>query len=258
MTTSTLSEELSKYEGKKLTDAQLEQYRRNHYDGICQYECPECRGIGYVSIPTDKGSRVELCSKVDKWSLPGTESRYGITKGEFKNLDWKDIIDINGAKEAAVRTFKVMTRGFGWVYLHGTYGIGKTHIMKVATAVALRNGYEACYVRMAEILDHLRDGFNTKTGISETERLLWWSKLPILCIDEFDRIRESEYSDERRFVLMDRRYESAIREETITIIASNDPPEKQSGYLKDRIVDGRFEVIKIDGQSLRPGMRLKK
>ena len=77
---------------------------------------------------------------------------------------------------------------------------------------------------MAEILDHLREAFQSNSKVSESSRLAWWAQLPVLAIDEFDRVRDTGYGQERRFVLMDRRYEGALRQENVTIMASNSDP----------------------------------
>ena len=119
----------------------------------------------------------------------------------------------------------------------------------------MRLGLGSAYVRMAEILDHLREAFADGVRETDVERLRWWSELDFLAIDEFDKVRATGYGDERRFVLMDKRYEQAVREKSITIIASNDRPEDLPGYLFDRVRDGRFHVVKLSGPSMRPGMR---
>jgi DNA replication protein DnaC len=110
----------------------------------------------------------------------------------------------------------------------------------------------ASYTRMAEIIDHLRGSFDAKNPSEEsTARLDMWSELPFLAIDEFDRVRSTEYATERRFVLMDRRYEQACRQRSITLMASNCTPDDLEGYLADRIYDGRFKVVHL--QDSQPG-----
>lgn len=218
--------------------------------GMCSADCPHCQGLGYVR---DGSGGVVMCPNVDRWQLPSA-ARIGISRQEADTLDWSQVLERGGIKRAVDALQRVLSWGFGWVYLHGDYGVGKTLLLKVAVAEALRSHKEAAYVRMPEIIDHLRETFNEKTGESESARLDWWTDLPVLCIDEMDKLRETPYGDERRFVLMDRRYEQALRMESITIMASNKPPDDLPGYLADRVRDGRFFVIKITAKSLRPGL----
>jgi DNA replication protein DnaC len=185
-------------------------------------------------------------------NLPALSHLYGLSKSE-RNLDWNNLLPLEGSNarvaEKVVR--KVLDRGYGWVYLWGEYGTAKSLILQIATSVSLQTGKEASYVRMAEILDHIRAGFNEGNA---SKRLDWWEAVPVLCVDEFERVHETDWAGEKRFVLMDNRYVSACRRESVTIIAGNADPSKLDGYLWDRINDGRFEIVKMTGESARPGM----
>ena len=242
----------ARYTPEQLAEAQRKMQEKLARElGICEPYCPECGGIGYVR--TGDGG-MTMCSRVDRWKLPGSE-RIGISREEAETLDWQVMKLINPSIQEAIDAIqRILAWGFGWVYLHGPWGTGKTEILKIATAVALRQRKDAAYTRMSEILDHLRESFDEKSGESESARLDWWSQLPVLCIDEFDKLRQTPYGEERRFVLLDRRYEQAIRRETATIIASNEPPDRLPGYLADRVGDGRFFTVRIIGDSFRPGM----
>ena len=105
---------------------------------------------------------------------------------------------------------------------------------------------------MPEILDDLRRAFDAKDPGAESEkRLEFWASVPVLAIDEFDRVRLTEWGEEKQFVLMDRRYEDAGRGQTITLMTSNTNPDLLDGYLFDRIRDRRFEIIRLTGDSAR-------
>ncbi len=233
---------------------------RSTDDSLCSSNCEICGGSGYyrlhVDIQDDRFGKVLICKNVDRSNMPGFE-QVGLEKDEIKSLSWDTLIDEPGVEKSIQAVRETIKRGHGWVFLYGGFGVGKTFILKIAIAEMIRSGSEASYVRMAEILDHLRDSFDDGVQERETKRLKFWSKLPILAIDEFDRIRNTEYGSERRFVLMDRRYEDAIRGSTITILASNSDPSKLPGYLYDRIRDGRFRIIHLSGESFRPGISMK-
>jgi len=173
------------------------------------------------------------------------------------NLSWADVLPIPGgnAAEAAAAVRGVLERGYGWVYLWGGWGVSKTLILQVAVATALRDGYDAAYIRMEEALDYLRGGYSE--GDYE-QRLDWLCRVPLLCIDEVEKINEKDgergWSNTKRFGLMDKRYMTATHGEGVTIMAGNADPSKFGGELWDRIQDGRFLVIKMVGESIRPGM----
>ncbi len=169
-------------------------------------------------------------------------ARAGTAPG--RTLDW----------QAARAVIDTLSRGSGWVYLWGPPGLGKTLVLKIAVAEMLRRHKAAAYTRMAELIDHLRSAFDARDPSEEAQRRLdWWAGLPLLAIDEFDRVRNTEYSNERRFLLLDRRYEQALNGKSITIMAANADPATLEPYLYDRIRDGRFTVVKLEGDSARPG-----
>jgi hypothetical protein len=229
---------------------------------ICRPDCPICSGWGFYRLDLDdihdpRFGKLVKCPNLDPFKTPYAD-RLGITGDEARDLAWDSLLrfgDVIGLKAAREAVQETMQRGYGWVFLHGTFGIGKSLLLKIVVAEAMRAGNEAAYVRMAEILDHLRASFDDGSTESESKRMDWWTDLPVLAIDEFDKVRATAYGKERSFVLMDRRYEQAVRQKSVTIIASNDPPQLFDGYLYDRIRDGRFAVREITGESRRPGMR---
>lgn len=251
----------------KIPDRMPEHWKnRNHINGHaqlfhCDPDCPICSGSDYYrkDVPKDHPDfgKLFLCPQINRFKLPFA-ARFGIPEEEAMSLNWdylKQFRSAIGIQQAREAVHEVLRKGYGWVFIHGDFGIGKTLVLKIATALTLQAGNDAAYVRMAEILDHLRASFDDNSRESETDRLSWWTDLPVLCIDEFDKVRKTDYGKERSFVLLDRRYEQAVRQDTVTIIASNQAPDSFDGYLYDRIRDGRFFVREIRGESARPGMR---
>lgn len=179
----------------------------------------------------------------------------GLSSEDHK-LTWQNVIAKDNVMSGVKAVQRVIEKGYGWVFLWGDYGLAKTLILKIALVEYARATHKpGSYVRMAEIIDHLRGAFDAKNPSEESvSRLDTWSSLPFLAIDELDKVRETEYSTERRFVLMDRRYEDACRQKSITVMASNVAPSSFEGYLADRIHDGRFEVVELKGKSARPMM----
>lgn len=225
--------------------------------GLCEPDCPECAGLGYVRSDAPVGhpnfGKIAPCQKSDPLS------RYRNVLNlhdEEHDLTWDAVIERGNVQVAIDAVQHVINRGYGWVYLHGDYGLAKTLILKIAVVEFCRKTRKpASYIRMAEIIDHLRGAYDAKNPSEESEmRLDMWSELRFLAIDEFDRVRATEYATERRFVLMDRRYEQAIRQQSITVMASNCSPDDLEGYLADRIYDGRFAVVHLKGASARPLM----
>jgi hypothetical protein len=247
-----------KWTDEQMTRAEEHKKQRRAVDlGVCRADCEICGGQGYlrnnVALGEPGFGGIHLCPNADRCRQPGN-ARSGISIKEAGQLCWGSMEETSSIKTAVAEIHQVLALGYGWVYVHGGFGTGKTQVLKIAVAEAMRAGKTAAYVRMAEILDHLRESFQTDSKVSERSRLEWWSQLPVLAIDEFDRVRDTGYGQERRFVLMDRRYEGALRQEQVTIMASNSDPVNLPDYLYDRIRDGRFRVLPVSGKSMRPGM----
>ena len=226
--------------------------------GPCQSNCPVCGGQGWirkdVGIHDKDFGRLFPCPNLDPELLYGRFCGLDGAAGEYK-LDWSNIVDYGDTIRVAREVRRALDKGYGWIFLWGGYGQAKTLILKIATAVAIRNQQQASYTRMAEIIESLRQSFDQDRPFEEAQRRLdYFAEVPLLAIDEFDRVRNTEFANEQRFVLMDRRYESAVRRQTITLMAANTDPRNFDGYLADRIHDGRFAVIRINGKSARPYM----
>ena len=224
---------------------------------LCRPDCLLCAGSGWLRQDLKPGQpdfgKMLLCPNVSLERLPYAE-RYGLTADE-RGLNWEHVLDLDNVLQAVEALRKTLEQGYGWVYLWGSYGTAKSLLLKASVAQALRQNSPAAYTRMAEILDHLRSAYNTTDPSWESERRLeWWAGLPVLAIDELDRIRQTDYALERQFLLLDRRYQQALHRQSVTLIAANSDPANQDGYLFDRIRDGRFAIVHLTGDSARPGM----
>lgn len=239
------------YTVEEIEAARLAQLARN---ALCSPDCPHCAGAGYIA----KGDgKVDVCPTLFQKRIRLNSKRYGMAVVEIDGLDWTVVRDMYDALKATKVVRTALELGYGWVYLWGTHGQAKTLLLKIAVAASLRSGIEAAYCNMAGILDNLRAAFGAEYSNESERRLEWWQGLRVLAIDEFNRVNETGWVNERRFALMDARYVQAVRQETLTLIASNEPPEKQESYLFDRIRDGRFTVVELKGASARPSMKGK-
>jgi hypothetical protein len=228
----------------------------------CYPDCIICKGSGYAEAPLVPGEegysrRMMVCPNSYQVNIRKTAKKYGLIAAEIDGLEWSIVKDVGRAWHAMERIKKVLEDGYGWIFLWGDHGQAKTLLLKIATAHCLRNRQEAAYTNMVGILDNLKRAFGNDGDEDAASKIDWWQNLPILAIDEFNRVKESEWSNERRFALMDMRYVQAVRHETVTLIASNTAPNQQDSYLRDRILDGRFEVIELKGPSARQSIHDK-
>jgi len=225
----------------------------------CVANCPICGGVGYVQDNVDRFhpdfGKVTMCPNLYALRIRQMSEQYGLNTQEVDLLNWSLLLDLGDALRTSKLIKEVLDRGYGFVYLWGTHGQAKTLMLKIAAAVSLRAHVPAAYCNMVDVLQHLRAAYDTNNASMESERRLnFWRGLKVLCIDEFNRLKESEWTSEKRFQLMDARNVQAVRQETVTLIASNSPPSAQESYLRSRIEDGRFIVIELNAEDARAGM----
>jgi DNA replication protein DnaC len=223
----------------------------------CKPDCPICHGSIWVRQDVPVGhpdfGKLKPCPNADLYAIHG-EKQLGVTRKEL-DASWSSIVyreDAN-TNEAVQAILDTLQNGQGWIFFHGGYGLAKTLLLKIVVAEMLRKGKLSAYARMAEVIENLRQAYSDKDNAQEEagRRLDFWTTLPVLCLDEFDRLRPTEFADEKKFVLLDRRYEDAIREKSVTILASNAHPNTFDGYLASRINDKRFKVIELTGKDFR-------
>ena len=208
----------------------------------------------YKRLKAQQFSRV---AKQEQEAYRPDYSRMGMQEDEL-SLTWDKIMpDISDAIEGANAVQPAYEQGYGMIMLWGTWGQGKTLIGKILTAAAIRDGKRAAYANMSRVLDNIRQSFDEREN-KTTElirRMEWWIGLDVLFLDELDKINGTEWAESIVFELIDRRYTRAVREEAVTVIASNKSDGQLDGYLRSRLHDARVsEVVHLDGADGRESM----
>ena len=247
---------------RQYTQAEIEaaQAKQAERQSICRPNCRYCGGSGFVSSSAPVGSlefgKIKPCPNRFMTAMRNGATRYGLIAEEVDQLTWDMLLPKINTAQTVVPAAKSTLQGGGLVFLYGSNGLAKSLILKIAIAESLRAGRQGVYCNMTDVLANIRLAYDTNKPSEEAEaRLEFWQGIPVLAIDEFNRINETAWVKEQRFSLLDARYQQAIRQESVTIIASNTPPEQQEDYLKSRLRDGRFVCTEITGSDARPMMQ---
>lgn len=223
---------------------------------LCDPKCPICAGTGYVRQNPDARvgdpdfGKVEMCPTarrltfMDKLARGEIDPRIGLTAYEIQSLHWDLIRDgLSEGHKARKAVQSAYQTGHGVVFLFGKNGQAKTLALKIAVATALSDGKRAAYANMLSVLDDIRMAFDEREN-KQTElvhRMEWWISLDMLAIDELDKTNSTDWARERIFQLIDTRYQRAVRQEALTVIAANyDSTDELGAYLRSRIEDNRF------------------
>ncbi len=161
---------------------------------------------------------------------------------------------------------------YGWLYIHGGPGNAKSEIMiAIVNELNATGRGPALYIKFNRLIEWMRDAFTEKAnrdrqlsqgkGFYDLENLGYLDRfekikaIRCLALDEIDKARMTEFSEEFRFDFFDERYRQAMYGETVTIFASQTPPEVMPAPLVSRFRDGRFVVAENKAADARPGMK---
>lgn len=226
-------------------------------------KCKTCGGFGWIqSVKYNNHWFVCSCTiamreKYLNAVKPKTELHIGLREDELE-MNWNLVKpDISDGVKAANAVRAAYERGWGMVFLWGTYGQAKTLVGKILTATAYRHGKRSSYANMSDVLDNIRLAFEDEhMGTELLRRMDWWIQRDVLFIDELDKVNATSWAHDRMFKLLDQRYTRAVREEALTVIASNRSDDELDGYLASRLQDNRLgPVVYLNGPDGRQFMQ---
>jgi len=255
-------------------------------------QCSNCGGLGYVFVFEKARDAKPLRyppGVVSKWipagNVNGDTEYSGWYAGETKQADcpvcsqgnmkaWlekncglegmdlqKGLYDfsITGSAEPKKEAHDVIAHilsmnqdAHGFYTFYGTFGSGKSHLLKAVINGLRGVGLRAFYSTMADLLSDIRARFGEPNGTREVQTVLeFYRSIKVLCIDEFDRANLTSWATETIFTLIDDRFTQ--RDNLLTVMASNKAPKElpmEFGYLTSRINGG--VVINVPGPDMRP------
>ncbi|MEE8390392.1 MAG: AAA family ATPase [Anaerolineae bacterium] len=222
--------------------------------------CPVCGGTGWVERRDDVGydGHVTMVRCPDPAGVhQATETaRLARISGLLPEETAASLDNIAMVGDTARMTKlaqKFVAEPWGFLTLWGGYGNGKTLILQaVVNEFRKRRNAVGTYVRMHDLLNYVRAGYDPKAQDDARARYERLKSLPILAIDEFDAARMTDFAYEFRTAFLDDRYRLAITRRAHTLFAMNSDPKELPGDIYDRLRDGRFKIFHNTDQSMRP------
>lgn len=114
-----------------------------------------------------------------------------------------------GTKATVDAAREFINKPYGFLSIHGGFGNGKTTILQAIVNAVVNSGQEARYLTAADLLAYMRDTFNKETNVTDYDRIHELARVPVLCIDEMDKLRDTPYSREIQQELINLRYRDA-------------------------------------------------
>lgn len=224
--------------------------------------CTKCDGFGWVKpdlYPHQPGfGRAVACDCRLKSNVQRYLSWSGLTPSE-RNMNINYGPTVENYPDAIEAMRGVIERPTGWTIVYGSFGTGKSGLLRATVASCCRAGIRARYINAADLLAEIKATFDDETlrAVDVIER---YKNCRVLAIDEIDKVQATGWATETLMRIYDERYR--LRDTTATLFATNMMPEQRGGryvlmansnpalgYLDDRLRDAN--MVMMDGASIR-------
>ncbi len=222
------------------------------------YVCPKCKDKRFVVLDVNYGHPqfaklipCDLCHGAEQVSLspwPEVQPPPDLRRHRFATVSHHSHI---APVLAAVAPLCRPPHGF--VTLSGPPGRGKSTVMACAYNEALAARLPALYVSIADLCDRLRRTFDPDSPLAFDAAFEWVQRVPVLCLDEFERFNASGWTLEKVGQLISTRYD--YRQERLTCLATNTTIASLPDFLQSRIEDRECHRFELTGPDLRKRSR---
>ena len=246
-------------------------------------DCSNCQGIGILMVfkiesgpyrfpPMVKSKWLDI-NRGSGWYIGETQTDFcpvcssgrkqeilaancGLS-GQDRDISLQDFLYTDTVQQKAparnaIAAFLGMNQNaHGLLTLWGSYGVGKSLLMKALVNGMIGIDVSARYITLSDLLAELREQYGENRGAAAVESsIMAYTNIQVLALDEIDRINMTDWAKETVFRLMDARYKKM--DTHLTVLASNKAPHNfpaEFGYLVSRIGAGR--VIEVPGPDMR-------
>lgn len=202
-------------------------------------QCPDCQSRIAAQA---KGSRYQALFDVS-----------GLDKAEQIRL--RDLLENGpGTKKNVSAARRLMKNGAGFLTLWGTPGNGKTMILQAIVTEYIVRDVPAIYITAHHMLNYIRAAYDRERGskaLSAQDRLTDLESVPVLCIDEIDKIPMTQWEFANFSSIINERSRGATNGRSITAIAMNRKPHD---FLDDHFISrflGLGEVLENNDNDWR-------
>lgn len=123
----------------------------------------------------------------------------------------------------------------GWLLLTGRYGCGKTHLAAAIANEWVRQGNQALFVVVPDLLDHLRAAYSPKSAETYDRRFEKVKHVSFLVLDDLGTESATVWAQEKLYQLFNYRYVTGLP----TVITTAKPLEQLDERLRTRLLDVR-------------------
>jgi DNA replication protein DnaC len=138
--------------------------------------------------------------------------------------------NLYAAKELAISFAK---NPYNWLVFTGGYGVGKTHLAAAIANYRAQRGYQAFFVVVPDLLDHLRAAFGPDSRTSFDERFEEARTTHLLILDDLGTESATPWAREKLYQIINHRYVAHLP----TVITTSLSPKAFDQRILTRIYD---------------------
>ena len=137
---------------------------------------------------------------------------------KYQGLEFEDYISKSPKQDEIFNTvkkyyddcFKNFLIGKNLI-LTGNFGTTKTLLMSILThCLTLNYGFNVRYINSVDLINEIKDSFNTSTKITTKEVLERYCKSDFMFIDDIDKLNPTDYARELVYSIVNIRYEKEL------------------------------------------------
>lgn len=224
--------------------------------------CPICHGAGFVRrpYPVDhpRFGRAEPCECVlreredqRRQRLTRLSNIGALARFTFDTLQPRGRSGTDASFEAAVEVARAYAEEpQGWLVITGPSGTGKTHLAAAIANRRIELGHPVLFMVVADLLDHLRAGYDTDDEDLAFDRVFEQVRnAPLLILDDLDGASGTAWAREKLLQVINHRFNLALP----TIITATVPPAALDPRLSTRLRDPAIARVISLGRSEHGG-----
>lgn len=139
--------------------------------------------------------------------------------------------------------------------IYGKCGNAKTVVLQAIVNACIGRNIGAIYTTLYDLIGYVREAYQPDALDSAWARMKRLQDIPVLCIDELDKVKATDWVREVETQLFDARYRRGISGELGTVLAMNGDIEELPEHLLSRLRDGRNIIVRNNDRDMRPLMR---
>lgn len=236
----------------------LHEYRINLTPAGRTYQCEVCHDSEIVTVG-DPSLNIAMpcphCSAVRRSER--MQRICGLTDDE-RRADLSQIVITSphggtARMVAAARAFIDSPRGMLTIY--GSCGNAKTVVLQSIVNSMLARDTAAIYVTFYDVVSWIKASFGDSTDERAEVKVKQLIDVPVLCIDELDKVKVTDWVMELKTHLVDERYRRGLSGKCGTVMAMNSSIDALPDWMSSRVRDGRNVVVENNDRDMRPLMR---